>query len=60
MELVCEKYKETVDPDNPVCRHPDDYCQTRTGCLIHFMEKENKRAQQKKDAVSKESKAIGN
>ncbi len=55
MELVCEKYKETVDPDDPVCRHPDDYCQTRSGCIIHFMEKEKQRTQQKKMASSKQA-----
>ena len=43
MELICEKYKEKVDPDEPVCRHPDDYCQTRSACMIHFLEKENRR-----------------
>ncbi len=43
MELICEKYKDKVDSDNPVCRHPDDYCQTRSGCMIHFLEKENRR-----------------
>lgn len=49
MELVCEKYKEKVDSKDPVCRHPDDYCQTRTACIIHYMEKEKKREQQKKN-----------
>ena len=45
MELVCEKYKDKMDSANPVCRHPDDYCQFRSGCMIHFMEKENLREQ---------------
>ncbi len=48
MELVCEKYKEKVDSDEPVCRHPDDYCQTRISCIIQYMEKERKREQQKR------------
>ncbi len=60
MELVCEKYKEKVNSDDPVCRHPDDYCRTRSGCIIQFMEKEKKRAQQKKNASLKESKETGN
>jgi len=46
MELECEKYKEKVDSENAVCRHPDDYCQFRSGCIIRFMEKE-RRGQQK-------------
>jgi len=56
MELECEKYKEKMDSSNPVCRHPDDYCQFRSACMIHFMEKENKRAQ-KNSKKSKESDA---
>jgi len=45
VQLECEKYKDKVDPDKPVCRHPDDYCQFRTSCIIHFMEKERRREQ---------------
>jgi hypothetical protein len=47
MELECEKYKETVDSVPPVCRHPNDFCQFRTGCIVNFMEKENKREEKK-------------
>lgn len=54
MQLECEKYKEKVDFEHPYCRHPDDYCQFRSGCMIHFMEKENKR-EQKRSAVEKPS-----
>ncbi|HEB70669.1 MAG TPA: RNA polymerase II-associated protein [Desulfobulbus sp.] len=51
MELECEKYKDKVDSENAVCRHPDDYCQFRQGCIIRFMEKERK-GQQKAKASS--------
>lgn len=43
MELECEKYHEKMDSEQAVCRHPDDYCQHRTSCMIHFIEKENRR-----------------
>jgi len=43
VELVCEKFKEFMDSENAECRHPNDYCQTRTSCMICFMEKERKR-----------------
>lgn len=59
MELVCEKYKDKVDSDNPVCRHPDDFCQTRSGCIIHYMEKERERARRKKIAPVKKIKQVG-
>ncbi len=48
IELVCEKYKEKVDPDDVCCHHPDDYCQHRQACIIHFMGKEAQRESQKK------------
>jgi len=58
MELECEKYKETVNSSDPVCRHPDDYCQFRSACMIHFMEKENKR--EKKNSKNSDSATAGN
>ncbi|HHD63184.1 MAG TPA: hypothetical protein ENK96_02210 [Desulfobulbaceae bacterium] len=54
MELECEKYKEKVDSVSPVCRHPNDFCQYRTGCIINFMEKENKREEKKAIATDKD------
>ena len=59
MELVCEKYKEKVDSSDPVCRHPNDYCRTRSGCIIRYMEKEKKRSQQSNIVPPKGSKKIG-
>jgi len=50
MDLICEKYKEKIDSANPVCRHPDDYCQTRDACMIHFLEKERRREEKKASA----------
>jgi hypothetical protein len=43
MELECAKYHETIDSEQAACRHPDDYCRYRTLCMIHFLEKENRR-----------------
>ncbi len=60
MELVCEKYKEKVDSKEPVCRHPDDYCQTRNACIIQYMEKERKREQQKKSVPRERDKKSSN
>jgi hypothetical protein len=44
MELECVKYHEKMDSEHAACRHPDDYCQHRTSCMIHFIGKENSRA----------------
>lgn len=57
MKLVCDKFKESMDSENAECRHPNDYCQTRTSCIICFIEKERKREQAreaKKKAQEKE------
>ncbi len=43
MQLICEKYKEIMESEDAECRHPSDYCQTRTSCMISYMEKERKR-----------------
>ena len=41
MELFCEKYKEKMAGETAVCRHPGEYCKFRSGCIIHFLGKEN-------------------
>jgi len=56
MDLVCEKYKEKVDSEAPECRHPDDYCQFRTSCMIQFMEKENRREQARQNRIMEKGK----
>lgn len=43
MKVECEKYKESMESEVAECRHPDDYCTTRTSCMINFLEKERKR-----------------
>lgn len=43
MKITCEKYKESMEADDAECRHPDDYCTSRTSCMINFLEKERKR-----------------
>ena len=40
MKLVCEKYKEEMESDFAVCRHPVEYCKFRKSCIIHFISKE--------------------
>lgn len=45
MKITCEKYKESMAAENAACRHPDDYCASRTSCMIHYLEKERKREQ---------------
>ncbi len=58
MQLICDKYKETMESEDAECRHPDDYCQTRTSCMISYMEKERKRElvrQEKKTIQEKRS-----
>lgn len=36
------------------CSHPDDYCQFRKKCLIHFFDQENKRENKKEQQVAVE------
>ncbi len=43
MKITCEKYKESMEAEDAECRHPDDYCTSRTSCMINFLEKERKR-----------------
>lgn len=42
MELECAKYGEKMDAEQAACRHPGDYCQHRTSCMIQFIERENR------------------
>lgn len=55
MELECIKYKEKVDAEAPVCNHPEDYCRFRTSCMIHFMEKENRRERKRMETVGEKN-----
>jgi hypothetical protein len=45
VKLECEKFKEVMESEDAECRHPDDYCQTRTACIINYIGKERKREQ---------------
>lgn len=42
MEVECIKYGEKMDSADAACRHPGDYCQYRTSCMIQFIERENR------------------
>lgn len=42
MKLECQKYGEKMDAEQATCRHPKDYCQHRTACMIQFIEREHK------------------
>ncbi len=42
MELECTKYGEKMNTAQAACRHPGDYCQHRTSCMIQFIERENR------------------
>jgi len=53
MKVQCDKYKEIMDSEEAECRHPNDYCQTRTSCMILFLEKERKREEARKEAIKK-------
>ncbi len=37
MELVCEKYKQSMATEGASCRHPKEYCKFRTACMINLM-----------------------
>ncbi|MDD5153942.1 MAG: ferredoxin [Desulfovibrionales bacterium] len=40
-EYFCQKYQEPIKTKPPACPHPLDYCQFRSSCPVHFLEKEN-------------------
>jgi hypothetical protein len=50
MELECAKYGEKMNSEQAACRHPGDYCQHRTSCMIQFIERE-KRGNTTKDGT---------
>jgi len=50
MKVQCDKFKETMDSEEAECKHPNDYCQTRSSCMIQFLEKERKREDARKEA----------
>ena len=55
MKLVCDKFKESMESEEAECRHPNDYCPSRTSCIICFIEKDRKREvarEKKKDALA--------
>ncbi|MDQ7837408.1 MAG: ferredoxin [Thermodesulfobacteriota bacterium] len=39
-EYFCQKYQEPIKTKPPACPHPLDYCQFRSSCPVHFLEKE--------------------
>ncbi len=43
-----------MESEEAECRHPNDYCQTRTSCMICFVEKERKR-EMAREAQKKQS-----
>lgn len=54
MELECTKYGEKMDAEQAVCRHPGDYCQHRTSCMIQFVERENRNEKEQSVKKTKE------
>ncbi len=47
MDFFCAKDNRQTDPSKG-CLHPNDYCSHRNACLIHFLEKEQKREEKKR------------
>ncbi len=45
-EGFCQKDNKKV-PLNNGCLHPNDYCQYRQSCLIHYFEQERKKENKK-------------
>jgi len=50
MVLVCDKFGEEMESDGAQCTHPNDYCQYRKKCLIHFIGQESKREKREQDS----------
>ena len=47
VDLICEKYKETVDSESAVCEHLEEYCKFREACVINFMTRERLREERR-------------
>ena len=46
--LPCAKYDRYQDRRDPRCSDPELYCKHRSACLIHFMEKSQRRRDEDK------------
>ncbi len=46
MEYYCEKDNRQTDISKG-CRHPNDFCQHRQACMIHYLEQEARREEGK-------------
>jgi phosphoribosyl-AMP cyclohydrolase len=44
MDILCEKYNETVPAEEAFCKRPKEYCKYRTKCIIHFINGDNGRS----------------
>ncbi|MBL6996649.1 hypothetical protein [Desulfobacula sp.] len=42
MDLICEKYKDKIDPEAVSCKKPTEYCKFRTACMAHFIGSEKR------------------
>ena len=42
MDTFCQKYSESVPPEDIRCRHLKDYCKFRTSCIVFFMSETEK------------------
>ena len=40
---LCMKYNRRQQGNKLVCRDPELYCKYRTSCLIHYMEKQDRK-----------------
>jgi phosphoribosyl-AMP cyclohydrolase len=58
MELLCEKYNETMSAADAKCRHPGEYCKFRTACIIHFMGGENGNQESKENTAGEGMKKL--
>ncbi len=52
MQGFCAKDNSESDMSKG-CRHPNDFCQHRSSCIIHFLEKEKGRKGRKREEVQK-------
>ena len=43
VSYLCMKYNRPQQGDQLACQDPDLYCKFRPACLIHYMEKRNRR-----------------
>jgi len=56
--LHCRKFDQWLDVEDVICPRPDDYCEFRDKCGIHYLMTERDRAKKRGDAEESKNAAL--